>query len=104
MPCELSGGEQQRVAIARALANDPAIVLADEPTGNIDSKTSMSLMNLIDRMNEEKEQAFIIVTHDPQIAKATDRIIHMKDGVLIGGKITYNSEDITYENIEQERL
>lgn len=104
MPCELSGGEQQRVAVARALANDPTIVLADEPTGNLDSKTSMNLMDLIDRMNEKAEQTFIIITHDPQVAEATDRTIYMKDGVLIGGKVSNTSTNLTHENLKLERL
>jgi len=83
MPYELSGGEQQRVAIARALANSPAIVLADEPTGNLDSKTSREVVSLMRRLNEEERQTFIIVTHDQQVAEAADRVIQMKDGVII---------------------
>jgi putative ABC transport system ATP-binding protein len=83
MPHELSGGEQQRVAIARALANSPAIVLADEPTGNLDSKTSKEVVSLMRRLNEEERQTFIIVTHDQQVAEAADRIVQMKDGVII---------------------
>lgn len=83
MPYELSGGEQQRVAVARALANNPSIVLADEPTGNLDSKASASLMDLIRSLNEVEEQTFIIVTHDPQVSELTDRTVYMKDGVII---------------------
>jgi len=83
MPYELSGGEQQRVAIARALANSPAIVLADEPTGNLDSKTSEEVVSLMRSLNEDESQTFIIVTHDQQVAKVADRTVQMKDGVVV---------------------
>ncbi len=85
-PPELSGGEQQRVALARALANDPKIVLADEPTGNLDTKTGWEIVQLIKRLNTEKDQTFVIVTHDPHIAEAADRIIQLKDGRIEGVK------------------
>jgi putative ABC transport system ATP-binding protein len=86
MPYELSGGEQQRVAVARALANEPTIVLADEPTGNLDSKTSAELIDLINIINKENGQTFVIVTHDTEVAEVADRIIYMKDGRIVDNK------------------
>lgn len=79
-PLEMSGGQQQRVTIARALVNDPAIVWADEPTGNLDSETSAEVMELLCRLNQEKGQTFIIVTHDISVGRRADRIIRMADG------------------------
>jgi len=79
----LSGGEQQRVAIARALMNNPKIILADEPTGNLDSQTSELIYNLFRDINKELGTTFIIITHDERIAKQTDRIIEIKDGIII---------------------
>lgn len=85
-PTELSGGEQQRVAIARALVNRPSIVLCDEPTGNIDTKTGDELVQLMKRLNKEQGQTFIIVTHDSTVASATNRIAYIHDGVIAGVK------------------
>lgn len=82
-PAELSGGQRQRVTIARALVNQPAIVWADEPTGDLDSENSMEIMKLLVRLNEEKGQTFVIVTHDPKNAEMTHRIIKMESGKIV---------------------
>jgi putative ABC transport system ATP-binding protein len=82
-PAELSGGEQQRVALARALINRPAIVLADEPTGNLDSKNSEVVLGMLRRSNQELGQTVLMITHNPDAAKHGDRIIHMRDGQIV---------------------
>jgi putative ABC transport system ATP-binding protein len=82
-PAELSGGEQQRVALARALINRPAIVLADEPTGNLDSKNSEVVLEMLRRSNQELGQTVLMITHNPDAAKHGDRIIHMRDGQIV---------------------
>ncbi|MCA9919266.1 MAG: ABC transporter ATP-binding protein, partial [Anaerolineales bacterium] len=83
-PHQLSGGQRQRVAIVRALANDPLIILADEPTGNLDSKTGAEILQLMRQLNQQRGQTLVIVTHDPQIGQACDRIIRMQDGRIAG--------------------
>ena len=81
-PTQLSAGQQQRVAIARALVNSPVIVWADEPTGNLDSDTSAEVMELLELLNRERGQTFVIVTHDPNVSERARRIIYMKDGMI----------------------
>lgn len=86
-PKYLSGGQQQRVAIARALMNDPTIILADEPTGNLDSKTGAEVMNYLKKMNKEFGTTVIVVTHDREVAEYADRIVHLKDGKIVDEEI-----------------
>ena len=88
-PNEMSGGQKQRVAIARALVTNPAIILADEPTGALDSKTSVEIMDLLGKLNREEKMTIIVVTHESGVANAADKIIHIKDGVI--GSIEENS-------------
>lgn len=82
-PSRLSGGEQQRVAIARALVNNPGLILADEPTGNLDSETGQEILTLFHRLRDEADVSFLIVTHDDEVAAAADRVIRMKDGAIV---------------------
>ena len=81
-PNELSGGQKQRVAIARAMANDPAIILADEPTGALDSKTGRMVMDLFHRLNREQGKTIVLITHNQELAAETGRILTMRDGIL----------------------
>jgi predicted ABC-type transport system involved in lysophospholipase L1 biosynthesis ATPase subunit len=82
LPAELSGGEQQRVAIARALTNDPDIIFADEPTGNLDSKTGDEIIDLLLNLVRKRKKTLLVVTHDARLAARGDRQLHIKDGVL----------------------
>ena len=87
LPSQLSGGQQQRVAIARALASKPAIILADEPTGNLDSKTSLDVLGLLKITSEHFHQTIVMITHNEEIAQMADRIIHIEDGhITVGGR------------------
>jgi len=84
-PAELSGGEQQRVAIARAIINEPKIVLADEPTGNLDTKNSETVLGMLRQLNKELGQTIVMITHNPEAAAYADRVVHMRDGVIVDG-------------------
>ena len=86
-PDELSGGQKQRVAIARAMANDPSIILADEPTGALDSKTGRMIMDIFHRLNEEQGKTIVLITHSQELAEETQRVITLKDGLIIGLKV-----------------
>jgi ABC-type lipoprotein export system ATPase subunit len=86
LPAELSGGQRQRVTIARALVNQPAIIWADEPTGDLDSETTRDIMDLLCRLNRENRQTFVLVTHSDEVASRADRIIRMRDGLIVDGK------------------
>jgi putative ABC transport system ATP-binding protein len=82
MPNQLSGGERQRVSIARALVNDPQIIIADEPTGNLDSLKSDEIISLLKNLNRKNKITLIVITHDPAVAREADRILHMRDGKM----------------------
>jgi putative ABC transport system ATP-binding protein len=89
-PHELSGGEQQRVAIARALANEPALLLADEPTGQLDSQTGHGIMGLLRRLVRQRGVTAIVATHDPAMLDVADRVIELRDGVVVGDSAVSN--------------
>ena len=106
-PAELSGGQQQRVSIARAFVNDPEIVFADEPTGNLDTKTTTEMMNLICKMAEDNNQVLILVTHNLELSVYCDEIIHIRDGIIekiedvSHKKISFKKENINEETNKQ---
>jgi ABC-type lipoprotein export system ATPase subunit len=91
LPSKLSGGERQRVAIARSLANAPHILLADEPTGNLDSKNAVQIMDLLKSVHKEQGMTMILVTHDMHVARAADRIITMRDGQIISDEPSHHT-------------
>jgi putative ABC transport system ATP-binding protein len=96
-PSEMSGGQQQRVAIARALATDPAIILADEPTGNLDTRSSEEIIDLFQKLNRERGITVLLVTHEPEIARHTQRIIHIRDGRISSDEVVdepVNASDV----------
>ncbi len=84
-PSEMSGGEQQRVAIARAIVNEPKLVLADEPTGNLDTKNSENVLSMLKKLNKEFGQSIVMITHNPEAAMYSDRVVHMRDGIIVDG-------------------
>ena len=96
-PAELSGGEKQRVAVARALINNPAVILADEPSGSLDSKNKQELHQLSFKLREKYNQTFVIVTHDEELARTTDRTIHIKDGMVLNNNDHGKTETGTEE-------
>ena len=99
-PAELSGGEKQRVAVARALVNEPAVVLADEPSGSLDSKNKAELHQLFFDLRDKFGQTFVIVTHDEELAKLTDRTIHLRDGMVERDLATEQPAETAEQNEE----
>lgn len=95
-PTELSGGEQQRIAIARALSNDPEIIVADEPTGNLDSGTGKKIMEILINLHKNEGKTIIVVTHDPTIANYSSQVVHIKDGQLVANH--FAEEKVLWSN------
>ena len=86
-PNQMSGGQQQRVAVARAIVNDPLLVLADEPTANLDSKTGSNLLDLMEKMNREKNITFVFSSHDEQVIERAKRLVYLKDGEIVDDEV-----------------
>ncbi len=103
MPNQMSGGQQQRVAIARAIVNDPPLILADEPTGNLDTRTSIEVMEFFVNLNEQMGKTIVLVTHEPDIAEYCKRIVRFKDGNIISDEINPNPHPVT-KRIEEYKL
>jgi putative ABC transport system ATP-binding protein len=97
MPNQLSGGQQQRVAVARALVNDPELLLADEPTGNLDSRTGVEIMELLQRLNREKKITILLITHDHDISEYSDRTVNLRDGRVVSDTPVPNKRDAAEE-------
>jgi putative ABC transport system ATP-binding protein len=100
MPDEMSGGEQQRVAVARALANDPAVILGDEPTGDLDSKSAKKLMDLIRTLRRDKKITFILVTHDPIVVEACDKVYSIRDGKIVK---EFSQTEVAHAKLSRDR-
>ena len=104
LPGSLSGGQQQRVAIARALSTKPSIILADEPTGNLDSRTSQAVIALLKKTSREFRQTIVMITHDPEIAAIADRVVRIEDGRIAGDTLTHSYEQHNIRNNSQRRI
>ncbi|MEA3255678.1 MAG: ABC transporter ATP-binding protein [Candidatus Altiarchaeota archaeon] len=103
-PTELSGGQQQRVAIARSLANDPDVILADEPTGNLDSKTGREVMEMLSDLHKKEKKVIIMVTHDPKISQYAGRVLHLIDGKIVSDDVNHSKKTEGIKNEKQKDI